>query len=128
MLSSGGGQEMRKSTYKSVFVIGAFVIGLTASNSVELLAQSGIASVHSGGRTASGEYMRSQEMTAAHRSLPFGTKVRVTNHRTGRSVVVRINDRGPFVRGRVIDVTPAAARELGFSGVTRVSLEVVAQD
>jgi len=53
-------------------------------------------------------------LTAAHRSLPFGTMVRVTNERNGRSVVVRINDRGPFVRGRVIDVTPAAARALGF--------------
>ena len=119
---------MRKSTYESVFVVGVCVIGLTAFNSSESLAQSGMASVHSGGRTASGEYTRSHEMTAAHRSLPFGTKVRVTNRQTGRSVVVRINDRGPFVRGRIIDVTPAAARELGFSGVTRVSLEVVAQD
>ena len=119
---------MRKYTYKNVFVVGLCVIGLTLSNSVKSSAQSGIASVHSGGRTASGEYTRSQEMTAAHRSLPFGTKVRVTNHKTGRSVVVRINDRGPFVRGRVIDVTSAAARELGFSGVTRVSLEVVRQD
>ena len=64
-------------------------------------------------------------MTAAHRSLPFGTRVRVTNRRTGRSIVVRINDRGPFVRGRVIDMTPAAARAIGFSGLTRVSLAVV---
>ena len=119
---------MRKCTYRSVLAVGACVIGLTVSNSVESLAQSGMASVHSGGRTASGEYTRSQEMTAAHRSLPFGTKVRVTNHRTGRSVVVRVNDRGPFVRGRVIDVTPAAARELGFSGITQVSLEVVKED
>ena len=119
---------MGTTTYKSVFVLGVCVIGLTVSNSVESLAQSGMASVHSGGRTASGEYTRSQEMTAAHRSLPFGTKVRVTNHRTGRSVVVRINDRGPFVRGRIIDVMPAAARELGFSGTTRVSLEVVKED
>jgi rare lipoprotein A len=64
-------------------------------------------------------------MTAAHRSLPFGTKVRVTNHRNGRSVVVRINDRGPYVRGRVIDVTPAAADALGFSGLTSVTLLVL---
>lgn len=119
---------MRKSTYKIGFAVSVCVIGLTVFDSIESLAQSGIASVHSGGRTASGEYTRSQEMTAAHRSLPFGTKVRVTNHRTGRSVVVRINDRGPFVRGRIIDVTPAAARELGFSGVARVSLEVIKQD
>ena len=118
---------MRMYTYKSVLVAGLCVIGMVAT-SVKSSAQSGIASVHSGGRTASGEYAHSHGMTAAHRSLPFGTKVRVKNDRTGRSVVVRINDRGPFVRGRVIDVTPAAARELGFSGVTRVSLEVVKQD
>jgi len=64
-------------------------------------------------------------MTAAHRSLPFGTMVRVTNNRTGRSVVVRINDRGPFVRGRVIDLSPAAAHALGFSGLANVTLNVV---
>ncbi len=64
-------------------------------------------------------------MTAAHRTLPFGTLVRVTNQHTGRSVVVRINDRGPFIRGRVIDLTPAAARALGFSGLAPVDLEIV---
>ena len=62
--------------------------------------------------------------TAAHRTLPFGTKVRVTNKRNGKFVVVRINDRGPFIRGRVIDVTPAAARVLGFSGLTQVVLDI----
>ncbi len=92
---------------------------------------SGLASVYSGrrseggGRTASGERVRSGGLTAAHRTLPFGTLVRVTNRGNGRSVVVRINDRGPFVRGRVIDVSRAAARVLGFSGVTAVSLAVV---
>jgi rare lipoprotein A len=64
-------------------------------------------------------------MTAAHRSLPFGTLVKVTNRRSQRSVVVRINDRGPFVGGRVIDLTPAAARAIGFSGLAPVSLSVV---
>ena len=64
-------------------------------------------------------------MTAAHKTLPFGTLVRVTHQRSGRSVVVRINDRGPFVRGRVIDISPAAARALGFSGLAPVSLDVV---
>ena len=87
-------------------------------------AQSGIASIYSGGRTANGERAVPNRMTAAHRTLPFGTMVRVTNNRNGRSVVVRINDRGPFIRGRVIDVTPAAARALGFSGLTQVSLAV----
>lgn len=87
----------------------------------------GIASVYGyhGGRTASGERANPARLTAAHRSLPFGTMVRVTNRRNGRSVVVRINDRGPFTRGRVIDVMPAAARALGFSGLTRVSIAVV---
>jgi rare lipoprotein A len=64
-------------------------------------------------------------MTAAHPTLPFGTVVMVTNHRNGHTAVVRINDRGPFVRGRVIDVSPAAAQALGFSGITQVSLAVV---
>ena len=87
--------------------------------------QVGIASVYSGGHTANGETVTAGHMTAAHRSLPFGTMVRVTNRETGRSVVVRINDRGPFVRGRVIDVTPAAAHELGFSGLAHVALTVL---
>jgi rare lipoprotein A len=86
---------------------------------------SGVASVYSGGHTANGESASPGRLTAAHRSLPFGTMVRVTNRTTGRSVVVRINDRGPFVRGRVIDVTPAAAHRLGFSGLAHVSLAVL---
>ncbi len=64
-------------------------------------------------------------MTAAHKTLPFGTMVRVTNNRTQKSVVVRINDRGPFVRGRVIDLTPAGARAIGMSGLAPVSLAVM---
>ena len=83
-----------------------------------------MASVYSGGSTASGERMNSGAMTAAHRTLPFGTMVRVTNDHTGSSVVVRINDRGPFVRGRIIDLSPAAARVIGLSGVSQVSLRV----
>jgi rare lipoprotein A len=84
--------------------------------------QSGIASTYSDSKTASGERMNSGELTAAHRSLPFGTKIKVTNHHTGRSVVVRINDRGPFVKGRVIDLSPAAARAIGINGLAQVSL------
>src|SRR5262245_10993104 len=82
--------------------------------------QSGIASIYSGGRTANGERAHAHGLTAAHRTLPFGTKVRVTNKRNGKTVIVRINDRGPFIRGRIIDVTPAAARVLGFSGLAPV--------
>jgi rare lipoprotein A len=89
--------------------------------------QTGVASVYShesGSGTASGQKLNREALTAAHRTLPFGTKVKVTNKSNGRSVVVTINDRGPFVRGRVIDVTPAAARVLGFSGLTQVALDV----
>ncbi len=88
-------------------------------------AQSGVASVYSGGRTANGERAAAGGLTAAHRTLPFGTLVRVTNERTGRSVVVRINDRGPFVKGRVIDLTPAGAHAIGMDGLAPVSLSVV---
>ena len=88
---------------------------------------SGIASVYSGGRTANGEVAAAGALTAAHRSLPFGTMVKVTNTRTGRSVVVRINDRGPFVRGRVIDLTPAGARALGMDGLAPVTLAVASR-
>jgi peptidoglycan lytic transglycosylase len=88
-------------------------------------AQSGIASVYSGERTANGEYAHAGRLTAAHRSLPFGTLVRVTHKHSGRSVVVRINDRGPFVGGRIIDLTPAAARAIGFNGLAPVTVTVV---
>ncbi len=89
------------------------------------IAETGIASIYnySGTKSASGERTNPNGLTAAHKTLPFGTHVRVTNKRNGQSVVVRINDRGPFIRGRVIDVTPAGARALGFSGLTSVTLE-----
>lgn len=77
-----------------------------------------------GRQTASGELVRAGALTGAHRTLKFGTKVKVTNMRNGRSIWIRINDRGPFVRGRIIDVSRAAARCLGFlrRGLTRVCL------
>jgi peptidoglycan lytic transglycosylase len=81
---------------------------------------------HDGQRTASGEPFDMSRMTAAHRSLPFGTRVRVKNLDNGREAVVRINDRGPFRRGRVIDVSLAAARKLGFvgRGIARVRVTI----
>jgi rare lipoprotein A len=85
---------------------------------------SGIASAYSGQNTADGERMRPGDMTAAHRTLPFGTQVTVVNRNNGRSAVVRINDRGPFVHGRVIDLSPAAALALGIDGLAMVSLTV----
>jgi rare lipoprotein A len=90
-------------------------------------AQSGIASIYGteSGKTASGEPARPNGLTAAHRTLPLGSHVRVTNRNNGRSVVVRINDRGPVVGGRIIDLTPAAARALGFSGLAPVTVDRV---
>jgi len=89
-------------------------------------AETGIASVYaySGGKTASGERANPGGLTAAHRTLKVGAQVRVTSRRNGGNVVVRINDRGPFVRGRVIDITPAAARALGFSGLAPVTVDI----
>jgi len=81
----------------------------------------------SGSKTASGERYYPEGLTAAHRSLPLGTKIRVTNTRNGRSVVVRINDRGPYIRGRILDVSAGAARILGMigSGIAPINLEVL---
>ncbi|MGO7872771.1 septal ring lytic transglycosylase RlpA family protein [Rhizobium leguminosarum] len=78
-------------------------------------------------KTASGERMNPAILTAAHRSLAFGTKVKVTNRNNGRTVVVRINDRGPFIRGRVIDLSRAAAQNIGMvsSGTAKVCYQVI---
>jgi rare lipoprotein A len=96
----------------------------TSSESSLSFEPSGVASVYSDKTTASGQPMDPKAMTAAHRTLPFGTEVTVINHGNGRSAVVRINDRGPFVRGRVIDLSPAAALALGVDGLASVSLIV----
>jgi peptidoglycan lytic transglycosylase len=91
-------------------------------------ASSGLASYYSEGqKTASGERFDPSELTAAHPSLPFGTRLHVTNVKTGRSVVVRVNDRGPFVHGRLVDVSYSAAQALGMvnAGVAQVKVDVV---
>jgi rare lipoprotein A len=91
-------------------------------------ASQGLASFYSeGGRTANGEKFDAHELTAAHPTLPFGTRLRVTNVATGRSVTVRVNDRGPYVPGRVVDVSYSAADALGMvgKGVAKVKLDVV---
>jgi len=77
---------------------------------------------YSGSRTASGERMNPSAMTAAHRTRSFGSEVTVTSQKSGRSVTVRINDRGPFIKGRCIDLSTGAARALGMAGIERVSL------
>ena len=96
--------------------------------SLDASSSSGVASYYSSGaRTANGEQFNPTEFTAAHRTLPFGTKLRVTNVATGQSVTVRVNDRGPFVPGRVVDVSSSAAESLGMTGkgVAKVKLDVV---
>ncbi len=89
-------------------------------------AECGIASTYSSGsRTANGERYNHMGVSAAHKSLPFGTRVVVRNQRTGRSITVRINDRGPFVGGRIIDLSTGAKNALGMDGLASVCLEVV---
>jgi rare lipoprotein A len=78
-----------------------------------------------GRRTASGETFNTNAMTAAHRSLPFGTRVKVVNRRTGKAVVVRINDRGPFHKGRIIDLAKAPAQVIGMSGTADVEVHAL---
>lgn len=108
------------------------VVPVKASDKVEALQTiTGSASWYGGKfhgrRTANGERFNMHEMTAAHRSLPFGTKVRVTNPANGKAVTVRINDRGPFVGNRVIDLSRGAAQAVGMiqQGVARVKIEVL---
>jgi len=93
------------------------------------IAQSGIASYygeqHQGKRTASGEIFNMNKLTAAHRTLPFGTLVKVTNMKNHLSVIVRINDRGPFIKGRIIDLSKKASKEINMNGITTVNVEVI---
>ena len=104
---------MAGNSLTKIFVLSSLVVSTIAMPTIAS-AQSGIASVYSEGPTATGERVVASGMTAAHRTLPFGTMVRVTNTSNGRSVVVRINDRGPFVKGRIIDLTPGAAHAIGY--------------
>jgi rare lipoprotein A len=98
---------------------------IAASSPVVANAQTGIASVYSNERTANGEYAYPTRYTAAHKSLPFGTFVEVTNLKNGKSVIVRINDRGPYIAGRIIDLTPAGAKAIGSDGLAPVSVTVL---
>jgi rare lipoprotein A len=108
---------------KAPFCILIIVLGEVLLPSACIAGQSGIASVYStkhSTKTASGKRMTDHALTAAHRTLPFGTKVQVTHSKSGKSVVVTITDRGPFAPGRIIDLAPAAARLLGISGLAPV--------
>ena len=133
MLSSGSldlaqSQEAEAETSPEPFV------EPTQPRAPSVSAETGYASFYHaafhGRRTASGETFNRHALTAAHKTLPFGTLVRVINLRNGRNVIVRVNDRGPLRKNRVIDVSARAARELGFLayGVTWVKLELLAAD
>ena len=98
-------------------------VGLVEASETCIASHYGVGDGYGGKRTASGEIMNPNAMTAAHRSLPFGSVVRVTNLANGRSVTVRINDRGPFVAGRCIDLSAGAARAIGMGGSARVSVQ-----
>ncbi len=115
-------------------VVVAILVSLPMSASARVKTghtQKGVASYYHdalhGRKTASGEVYNKRIMSAAHKSLPLGTKVRVTKAGSGKSIVVKINDRGPFVKGRIIDLSRRAARELGIinSGVAKVKVEVL---
>jgi rare lipoprotein A len=110
-----------------IFTKPALVATLSAIAICPVYAESGLAAFYGGGQTASGEVSGPAGLTAAHRTLPFGTKVLVTNTRNGKSVVVRITDRGPYGRGRIIDVSRAAARELDMIGSGTATVSVVRQ-
>lgn len=103
----------------------AFVLSTTTLSGTSEASQTGMASYYkSGKRTANGERFNPHGLTAAHRTLPFGTRVLVTNLKNGKSVIVRINDRGPFSHGRVIDLSLGAAKVVGLtaSGVAKVKV------
>jgi rare lipoprotein A len=109
-----------------VMVAAAAVLAGSFSQEAHAFKQSGLASYYGPGmhgrKTASGERFNQAAYTAAHRTAPFGSRLQVTNTANGRSVIVRVNDRGPFIRGRVVDVSTIAARQLGIvgRGVARV--------
>lgn len=120
---------MARNSLMKCVILSTLVISTIAAPTIAS-AQSGIASVYTEGPTATGERVVPSAMTAAHRTLPFGTMVRVTNTSNGRSVVVRINDRGPFVRKgghftRDIDLSQGAARRIGLPGVGEVTMDVL---
>jgi rare lipoprotein A len=114
-----------------VAVTFAFVQHLFAAPAVSTEKQSGLAAVYSsrlnGHRTASGQLYHASSMTAAHQTLPFGTKVKVTNVKNHKSAVLRINDRGPVQSGRILDISPAAAHKIGMHKIdlAEVELEIV---
>jgi rare lipoprotein A len=118
---------LQKTILHIVFLAAATALNIGSASASS--GQVGVASYYGselhGRKTASGERFNQHHLTAAHRTAPFGTRYRVTNLSTNRSVVVRVNDRGPFVRGRIIDLSSSAAKAIGMHGrgVGRVRIE-----
>jgi rare lipoprotein A len=124
--------SVRAASFWLAAICGSGVIAAVANGAPSPPAQTGLASVYnehlSGKSTASGERYESNGLTAAHRTLPLGAEVKVTNLDNGKSVRVRVNDRGPHVQGRIIDLSSRAAAALGMrTGVARVKLEILSR-
>jgi rare lipoprotein A len=121
---------MRNIMNKGTLALASFLLGMTAASGAGAeegrTVQKGKASWYGPGfhgrLTANGERFNTHAFTAAHKTLPFGTKLRVTHQKTGQSVVVRINDRGPYAHGRVIDLSKASAEAIGLSDIGEVML------
>ena len=112
----------------AAFLVALALVPMFGASDAKAYSQTGIASYYWQGKvTANGERYRPDGISAAHKTLPFGTRVKVTHLGSGRSIVVRINDRGPFIKGRIIDLSRGAAGVLGIkgSGVARVKIEVI---
>lgn len=128
LVGCGGGTKVYKTNFKPYTVAGTTYYPLESAKGFE---ETGVASWYGGkfhGRkTASGEKYNQNKMTAAHKTLPFGTKVRVKNLENGKSAVVQVNDRGPFKKGRVIDLSRAAAKKLDMlqTGTAKVRIKVM---
>ena len=128
LVGCGGGVKTYKTNTKPYTVAGNTYYPIKSAKG---FSESGVASWYGkkfhGRKTASGERYNQNKMTAAHKTLPFGTRVRVKNRDNGKNVVVVINDRGPFAKGRIIDVSRAAAKKLGMlgAGTAKVSIKVV---
>lgn len=117
--------KIKAAAAAALFTVG---MGLVSASDSQAAAKCGGASWYAlTSKTASGERMNPSRLTAAHRSLKFGTKVQVTNKRNGKTVIVRINDRGPFIRGRVLDLSKAAAAQIGMvrSGTASVCYHII---
>jgi rare lipoprotein A len=112
----------------AAFIVALALVPMLGASDAKAYSQTGIASYYWQGKvTANGERYRPDGISAAHKTLPFGTRVKVTHLKSGRSIIVRINDRGPFIKGRIIDLSRGAAGQLGIkgAGLARVKIEVV---